>query len=67
MTRSKGLSPATSRPFNPIGLSVAWETERRDNLRSRDGRAHSNDTLDTEHNISSGGEAPKTENETTMR
>lgn len=27
MTRSNGLSPATSRPFIPIGLSVAWETE----------------------------------------
>lgn len=27
MTRSNGLSPATSRPFIPIGLSVAWETK----------------------------------------
>lgn len=29
MTRSKGLSPATSRPFIPIGRSVAWGTEVR--------------------------------------
>lgn len=34
MTKSKGLSPATSSPFIPIALSVAWEAERRDKILS---------------------------------
>lgn len=36
MTRSNGLRPATSRPFIPIGLSVAWETEGRGQTLSGD-------------------------------